>query len=375
MVRRGVRYVMAGLLVGCLAGIAAGADRQLAERRETTEKLGQLRDFDARDWENAYTYNTSHDAIASNTSHDVCIYIGTIMEAAYDTYSAIFQFDGSMRQLAINAYATDDDFRDVAQRYGFRMRDVAGFYTPQGGGAIQLPYRMAAGSHPSVVLFHEGAHQFVHEAIDMAVPARFEQYFTEDSRRLNSTPIWLNEGLACYLETAVYDGEGLDVGRVNVSRLTHLQDMLRNGTAPSVEETVSRRYGAPFGVEHYAVAWGLVWYLRHDSDVAARDERRAALNRYIERVKLGCFEDPEIDFKGFFLKNGQPRADFPVAWREYVGNGSLAAFIECIAGDDGVSAWSERWKEWILKRDPRSAFGGTKRGDAVFNKGDLKLGR
>lgn len=369
-----------GLLcvVICAAAVLtqSHADRWDVEaQRKAMEKKGAVQTWAKRDWSHAYQYKTRHYHVTSNTTREVCEYIGDMMELAYSTYAEIFQYRGRIPQLPINAYADMDAFREVSANYGFRFRDVAGFYTSEGGGAIYLPYLMIAGEHPITVLLHEGAHQFIHNVIDMPVPTRFEQHFEEHSRRLNSTPIWLNEGLACYLETAKYDGAELELGRVNQQRLAHLQYMLKNSTAPSISETVSRKYGQPFTVEHYAVAWGLVWYLRHDSDVDARDARRVALNRYIEAVKLGFFEDPDVDFKKIFMTDEKPREDFPVVWREYVGRRSLEVFLKEIVKSDDITTWETTWKEWIMKRNPRYDFGGTKRGEAVFNQGDLRLGK
>lgn len=340
-------------------------DKELNKKKIALYKSGQVKDWPKRSWSSSYIYNTTHYNVKSNTSYETCRYIGTIMELIYKSYRELFDYKGPVPRLKIYAYARMEEFREDANKLGVNQA-AGGFYTPQEGGAIYLPYQEVLGHHPSIVLYHEGAHQFVQEAINMKIPKQYKNAFNEGFTVASSTPIWLNEGIATYLETALYNGRNLDIGRVNVSRLTHLQYMIDNSIYPDVEEVLSRKYGQPFSKEHYAVAWGLVYYLRHDADAAKQNKRRAMLGKYLDKAKRAFLDgDYRLSFRDTFIKNGKCVENFDVKWRVHIGKMSFETFKEIIVGKNkDFKVWEKEWLEWVKNLNPNAAYGGTYTGES-----------
>jgi hypothetical protein len=347
-----------GVLFSCCE-VNGASQRDLYKRRTAMQESGKIRKWKERSWGSAYIYNTAHYSVKTNTSYTTCRYIANIMELVYTNYRNLFNFKRSIPRLQVNAYATMEEFREVADKVGL-SKMASGFFSPFEGGAIQLPYVENKGLHPSVTLFHEGTHQFVAYAIDMPIPSQYKKFFDSAVSTLPSTPIWLNEGLATYCETAWFTGDRLDIGRLNVSRLRQLKSMLYRNTLPDVREVVSRRYGQPYYAEHYAVGWGIVYYLRHDASAIKRLRRRKKLTEYLERAKKSFLDgDPVRSFKEKFMPDGAPEKDFIIQFRNHIGEESLKAFQEIIVGKNkDIVEWQKKWAEWILKLDAGRAYGG-----------------
>lgn len=361
--RRGILYwriwlAMAAFLI--VSGPARGEDTPERKRnREEFSERGKVRRWGARPWSSAYQTRTQNYTIKTDTTFEVARYIGDLMEMAARCYREIFDCaSANIPNLPINAYATQAKYDEQAEKVGFASGVTSGFYSPAGSGTIHLLFQNVKGVHPSVTLFHEGTHQFVHYSIDFKLPLGLKPLVPEERHLLVSTPLWLNEGLATYMETAYYNGESLEIGRVNVGRLRQLQEMLRRRINPSVVEVVSRRYGQPFGTEHYAVAWGLVYSLRHNRMAAVQTDNRRRLSAYLAPVRKGFFDNPQQDFSTAYLKGGKLPEDFDLLWNTRLGEKSLEWFKRLISGDD-VEAWEKKWTEFILGLNSRLPYGGT----------------
>jgi hypothetical protein len=354
-------YILTALvLTGSYSSKVYSSDKALREKRIKMHKEGMVKKWSKRLWTSAYVYNTTHYNIKSNTSYQTCRYIGNIMELIYNKYRDLFSYKRSLSRLKIYAYASMEDFRKEANKIGVSQA-ASGFFTPRDGGAIHLPYMEIKGQHPSIVLYHEGAHQFVNEAIHMKIPSQYQKYFNKEYAIAPSTPIWLNEGLATYLETVRYNGRDLDIGRINASRLSHLQYMIKHSINPDVEEVLTRKYGQPFSAEHYAVAWALVYYLRHDAKLKNQKVRRKKLKEYIESAKKGFFKgDYKLAFRDKFIKKNKLSADYDREWRVHIGRSSFEKFQEIVIGKRvKFKDWESNWIKWVKELDPNSPYGGT----------------
>lgn len=329
-----------------------------------------MRSFPDRPWDTAHVFHSRNYSVRANTDMQAAQYVLQLMEIAAYQYREVFgcRYE-SIPRLTVHVYATRPQFvHEVQTLLGQNLpMGAGGLFLPDGPGAIHLPYvRAPDGAHPSRILFHEGTHQFVHTIVNMRVPSVLRGRIPEEVDRLVSVPIWLNEGLATYMETARYDGDGLEIGRVNANRLSQLQGMLRRNAHPSVREVVARRYGQPFYAEHYAVAWGLVYMLRHDWREDAQASGRRRLVEYITACRNGFYHAPSRDFAEEFLATGRLPDDFVVQWHARLGEKSLAAFERLIVPSHQTFAdWEAEWTARILRLDPRKPYGGTDLGESV----------
>ena len=175
------------------------------------------------------------------------------MEKALNGYSRLTgcqATDGA--RFNINIYARKKDYENAALKHGFPENATTGFYTPVPPAAIHLPYTRKDKKYLYSNLLHEGTHQFL---------SRLPGY---------KVPLWLNEGMACYMEAAVTDNGIFEFGRVNSARLKHLKRLTRANRSPSLCKVLSRRYGECFSSADYAVSWGVVYVLQQDPDKRER---------------------------------------------------------------------------------------------------------
>ena len=102
-------------------------------------------------------------------------------------------------------------------------------------------------------LAHEGWHQYVASRLHVTIPA------------------WLNEGLACYLESVDYSGDQPRfMPERNTLRINSLREALQQGSLFTLRELVDthagevlRNTGTRNTQTYYAQAWALITFLRH----------------------------------------------------------------------------------------------------------------
>lgn len=314
----------------------------------------------ARPWSEAFVYHTSLYTVHTNTSPDVAVYIGELMEEAAAGYCSVLGCeDTSVASLNVHAYATRKEYETVVRRLGLPSDITTGLYSPVPPAAIHLPYVRDLKVHPSVTLLHEGVHQFVDQAIRFPVPAAGRSHLAPPRHALVSVPLWLNEGLATYMEGAVVRENRLETGRINQKRLVHLQKLIRKGKCPPLWKVVARQYGEAFLAEDYAAAWGIVYTLRHAPDAREQAERRGRLMRYVEACRRAFYADPATEFLRDFLVNGRLVEDFDDLWAEYIARRSHEVFEEIIVEEGStLDAWRREWTVRILQLNPRDPYGG-----------------
>jgi len=301
---------------------------------------GDTGKWPARPWSEAYVHETAHYTIRTNTSPAAAEHIGALMEEALGEYRRLTGYYAEdLPRFIINAYATKEEYEAVAKKHGFPADTTNGLYTPVQPAAIHLPYVTDQGRSPDATLLHEGAHQFIDQVMSFNVPA---------AGRLMGVPLWLNEGLATYMEGAITDDGRFEAGRVNGPRLKHLKRLIRADEYPSLHEVMSRRYGQQFSVEDYAVAWGVVYVLNHESDPKRRQDKQGSLQLYLETCRLGFFTDPVEGFSSEFLRNGKLPPNFERLWAAYTARQSPIFFQRIIAGPGvTIEAWERDWARKI----------------------------
>ncbi len=212
-------------------------------------------------------------------------------------YSKFFQNWFPKAPARVVIFAGAADFQAYAgHSIGLAHANLAGFChqrrDPDGGMFFELVAYEGPGLYR--VLAHEGFHQFIHYELG------------------NQTPIWFNEGLAQYFETATTRNQRLQVGQVPPDRLAAAQSILRTGRGPSVAELI-RMDRATFyrqaGVT-YPLSWALAHYLME------RDQRRyqnGPVQKYVRDLQRG--RDP-VD--SFWNRFGRDADDFERSFGRYV---------------------------------------------------------
>jgi hypothetical protein len=318
---------------------------------------GQVRRWPSRPWSDAFVYRTPHYAVRTNTSSDVSMYIGELMEKAAAGYCAVLGCEyTSLPALNIHAYATRKEYETVVRRLGLPSDITTGLYSPVPPAAIHLPYIRDLKVHPSVTLLHEGVHQFVDQVIRFRVPAAARGLLPQVRHALLSLPLWLNEGLATYMEGAVVREGRLEIGRINQKRLVHLQKLIRKGKCPPLRKVLARPYGEAFMAEDYAVAWGIVYALRHSQ---GQPDNRKRLTRYVEACRQAFYTDPAAEFMKEFLPDMRPVEGFEHLWAEHIARRSLEVVEEVIVEEvSTLDAWERDWTARILELNAGEPYGG-----------------
>ncbi len=340
-----------------LGALGAGATASEAGRRGgRVEEVMRVKSYPARSWDDAFTFESDSYRVRTNTSQDVAHYIGQLMDYAQKNYKEIFSYDDAVEKMDIYAYRTYQEFATI----GKAMPGSAGFFRYRGDvSEIHVAYIDKWGkTYPTQILLHEGTHQFVHQAIDFAVPAAYKDKIP-DMSRLPSVPLWLNEGMATYIENAYYDGRRLVVGEVNVNRLRGLQALIKRGQVIPMEKLFQVEGGEAFMAMHcYEPAWGLVYWFLHDKRSSVQKKKRKLLSELVDACKRGFMETPEKDFERLFLTGPNWQQQFWPKWRQHIREQSIAKLRELTVKDNPFDKWEQVWHAWILDLNPHKPYGG-----------------
>lgn len=111
------------------------------------------------------------------------------------------------------------------------------------------------------------------------------------SQAFGRLPLWLNEGLATYMEY-----ESLDAARANLpinrDRLKEFIELLKWGRAPSLHQLLHQNPYAHGASEYYAAYWALTFALLHHPDEAIQRQRRELL---LERLRAAPNDSSRMD--------------------------------------------------------------------------------
>ena len=199
--------------------------------------------------------------------------------------------------------------------------------------AIHVACQGAEPGHPYRTLLHEGTHQFIHLGAGYRVPRQPPA----TPPRL-TLPLWLNEGLASYYETAFVTPDLLQTGHPDPARLAELQEALRRGQVPALGRTFNKRYGEPFASLDYAIAWGVVYALMQEAPPPWAAGGREWLKALIDEARLG-WPTPA----------GPAAADGGILWWKVVTDRTYAALVK-FAAERGLTMadWEAHWRSWVL---------------------------
>jgi hypothetical protein len=355
-----------------IATLAPAQERSRPEaskenQRQRAQELAAVKSYPLRKWEDAYRFENKQYIVLTDTSQETADYIGLLMSFAQDSYRGIFNYQEPIDVMHINAYRNWQEYESALLAVNIpraileRTRGM--FVTHQGASTIFLPYlgtntgtRYGKGEsiQPTTVLLHEGTHQFIAAAIDFHIPDSVRAYIVGGPRTLSSVPLWLNEGLATYMECSYYDGEKLVVGEINQGRLRELQYEIRQKQSVSLKD-LFRTQQDKFTDKHYAAAWGIVYWFLNDRDPKRRQYKREIFDEYLQNCRKGFMNAPDTEFAEKFLRG---KMDF----KKYVQEESYSTFLKLTLGerptDDQWGKWETTWQTWILALDPKDPYGG-----------------
>ena len=129
------------------------------------------------------------------------------------------------------------------------------------------------------IAVHEGLHQFLFHAMNGTVPSA-----------------WLGEGLASYVEVARVDRRNPEIGE-NQGLLNQLEQTIKRRNSLDVKEFTRLSPQAFYDFrdtsrrDHYAIAWGLVYYLRRGAQFELGNPYKGVLERYF--ATLAATGDPD----------------------------------------------------------------------------------
>jgi hypothetical protein len=144
------------------------------------------------------------------------------------------------------------------------------------------------------VLAHEGFHQFIGYELGQQIP------------------MWLNEGMAQYFETAFIIGSQFHVGQVSRNKLLYAQALIVNKQAPPLSQLIQWDRATFYANANvaYPMSWALVYYL-----VNAHEERFAQsdFRRYMQDLKYG-----QDDYRSFQRRFGADIDHWQADFENYI---------------------------------------------------------
>ena len=147
--------------------------------------------------------------------------------------------------------------------------------------------------------------------IDVAVRHEVTHHYLAKS--FGDLPVWLNEGLATYMEVGQPDGLMLN-HYVNRPRLDEFVGMLKWDKGLSITELLSVPPRPEQASRYYAGYWALVFALMHDAEASVQIRRRQLL---IDLLKGSEGDLPAVNrrlVEGLIAENGD-LAQWELRWR------------------------------------------------------------
>lgn len=349
------------ILMLCLAIICPvkAASSSTKKRMERARKAAEVTDYPAVPWDNSFVFQSKYYEVKTNTSKMVASYIGQLMDYANKNYQKIFGYDGKIPPLNIYAYRTHEEY----QKIGDCPEWSSGYFRHGGGNSsIHVAYIDKWGKYrPTEVLLHEGTHQFVHLAFSFLIPENCKKSFRFE--KISTVPLWLNEGMARYMETAYYNGKKLVVGEINDFAIRDLQNNLKKDNLNSLKELFKMKSYEEFKFEQYNMAYGVVYWFLTDSRRSKQNEKRTILKNYLKACTNAFFTEGSGEtFKSRFTNESGVINDFWNEWQSYKEQAAFDTFKEMTVGKDGsFEKWEEIWKRWILALKPGKPYGGLRK--------------
>jgi len=281
--------------------------------KENLLEAGKVREFSKVDWSKRSIKESAHYHLETNLPEDTQRYLVALLEAVYRFYS---QEMGRAPSEKLNAfvYAQMDEFGvEMREKFKHALRPGEGgaFVNHQDAKkrGLYVPWVVTrSGLEPSVIVIHESFHQFYHALFN------------------TGEPVWFNEAMATYYETAEFDGERIvAAAKISPSKLKGMQELFKQGKAESLAAMMRTTRGKFIGPQ-YCEAWSFFyWMMWGERDKIKRAEGAKRISTFLRAV-----HDP---------KNHTPEA------------------FERIVGIK-LSDVEPQWKLFVESLDPGDPWGG-----------------
>ncbi len=244
-------------------------------------------------WEKTFQSESDHFVILSNESQEFTEKQAEFMEGVFKLYTGVLKVRKKPREkFRIVFFKGETDL----QQFGAPSHCL-GFYWPKDKTLYTCKHRKPETTR--MVLLHEGFHQFI-------------------DRVAGTVPLWFNEGLAQYFETAEITKKRLKAGARGL-RLSNLKWLLRQERDRYLEEFVQltdeefTKRGRR--AENYSHAWGFCHFLLHWPS-PTRPKYRIHLLRYFQLLCRN--QDPQQAFTLAFAKLDWNEVQ--TRWRQHIAS-------------------------------------------------------
>jgi Protein of unknown function (DUF1570) len=221
--------------------------------------------------------------VLCQNSRQLALEVNMFMTALLGQYEKYFQNWTGKPGARVVVFDNVDDFRKYAGgTVALTHAGLAGYCHLKTDEAGNQFYELVTFESQNLwqVLAHEGFHQFIGYELGQQIP------------------MWLNEGMAQYFETAFIIGSQFHVGQVSRSKLLYAQALIVNKQAPPLSQLIQWDHATFYANANvaYPMSWALVYYL-----VNSHDERfaQSEFRRYMQDLKYG-----QDDYRSFQRRFG-----------------------------------------------------------------------
>ncbi|MCW8130539.1 MAG: tetratricopeptide repeat protein [Planctomycetota bacterium] len=285
-------------------------------------------------WSKALQERSPHFTIITNTNKELAKQMSQALEQQFADFVRRFAIRNEPKApLPVKVFAERAEFKKYSAEHGLPDPErVAGYYSPTEKEIVLF----WSDDTEDVLntLYHETTHYFV----DLYMPKA-------------DAPIWMNEGLAVYFETAQFKNGKLETGQIPYGRLLDLQEALKAHKNHKLSRLLNMdQYGEMgYNLLAYAEGWSLVYFFANYQN--GRHAQRFGF--YMDELRKG--RKPLEAFKNAFQVSPD---DIEPIWKDFVlklkPDGPRAWFEKAQAlhyadkGDEAIAACDE-----ALKLDPK----------------------
>ena len=254
-------------------------------------------DVEPRPWAMARIKETPHYRIKTNLSEDALNDIGYVMECLYFEFKKVFKLSSDIPlKLDVWVSRTQQEYIANGGRPGTGGIFTGAKVSANSGGTIMAFYQTRQLFNTTMVLLHEGTHQFIMLGTG-TIP-----------------PIWVNEGLSTYYESSKFEGTKLKTNVINKGRLWEIQKAIKGGNYTRMRDFINIPQTRYQGLQ-YAQGWSLIYFFFNWRDGYYADELEKYFNYFRKAgTKLSAQQNIDVFERTFNVKIDVLEEQ----WKDYV---------------------------------------------------------